>query len=395
MDRTFELEMVDELLDVLANPTHELTDRVHEEPTANYTCPERFVLERERLFQRMPIAAALSAELPEACSWKLFDETGVPIVLIRGEDEVVRGFLNVCGHRGARLVEQPRGTGKRMFCPFHAWSYKPDGSLAGVPAQQAFAGVCREDRALRPVEVREHLGIVWVVAKPGDTPMDLDAHLGPFAEELAKWDVGSWNYLETRVHEVPANWKITMDTFTEGYHVPVLHKDSIGALAAGGLNAYRAFGDHQRQVFAMKTLEELRGTPREQWNAFDELRLAFTYDIYPNTTFLMAGDHTEMYQTFPGATVDTSVCVHSLFSFEKAETEEQRGNFSTLFDFFFNLVEHEDFRVCAGIQKGLGSGAFDTHIYGRNEAMTQAMHLAYDRDLNEYRSRQDLGAGNG
>jgi phenylpropionate dioxygenase-like ring-hydroxylating dioxygenase large terminal subunit len=379
--------MVDELLDLLADPTVELTDQVHEEPVENYTDPRRFVLERERLFQRMPVVAALSGELPEPGSWKLFDETGVPIVLIRGEDEVVRGFLNVCGHRGARLVEEPRGTGKRLFCPFHAWSYKTDGSLAGVPAQKAFAGVCREDRALRPVEVREHLGIIWVVAKPSDTPMDLDAHLGPFAEELARWDIAGWHYVETRVHTIPANWKIAMDTFTEGYHIPVLHKDSIGAGAAGGLNAYQAFGDHQRQVFAMKSLEELRDTPREQWNAFDEWRFAFTYDIYPNTTFLVAGDHCEMYQTFPGDTVDTSVCLHSLFSFEKVDTEEERKHFSTMFDFFFNLVENEDFRVAAGIQRGLASGAFETHLYGRNEAMTQALHLAYQRDLDEYAAR--------
>ena len=54
----------------------------------------------------------------------------------------------------------------------------------------------------------------------------------------------------------------------------------------GGLNVYRAFGDHHRQVFAMKSLEELRGTPRATWNAFDEWRFAYTYVIYPNTTFL-------------------------------------------------------------------------------------------------------------
>jgi phenylpropionate dioxygenase-like ring-hydroxylating dioxygenase large terminal subunit len=381
MDRAFELEMVDELLEVLSAGTVEQTDRMHEEPVANYLDEHRFACEREWLFQRTPIAAALSGELTEPGSWKLFDETGVPIVLIRGEDGVARGFLNVCGHRGARLIEEPRGTGKRYFCPFHAWSYRPDGSLAGVPHQGSFEGVCREARSLRPVEVREHLGVIWVVAKPGDTPMDLDAHLGPFAEELAKWDIPSWHYLETRVHRVPANWKITMDTFTEGYHIPVLHKDSIGAGAAGGLNAYRAFGDHHRQVFAMKHLEELRTVPRDQWNAFDEWRFAFTYDIYPNTTFLVAGDRIEMFQTFPGQTVDSSVCLHSLFSFQKAVTEDELRYFREQFDFIFNLVENEDFRVSAGIQKGLASGAFDHHIYGRNEPMTQAMHLAYQRDL--------------
>jgi phenylpropionate dioxygenase-like ring-hydroxylating dioxygenase large terminal subunit len=381
MDRDFELEIVDELLEVLANPTQLQAEKIHEEPVENYLSVERFARERELLFQRMPMAAALSGELPGPGSWKLFDETGVPIVLVRGEDGVVRGFLNVCGHRGARLVEQPRGTARRLSCPFHAWSYRPDGSLAGIPAQQAFDGVCREERGLRPVEVREHLGIVWVVARPGDTPMDLDAHLGSFAGELALWDVGAWRYVETRTHQVPANWKITVDTFTEGYHIPVLHKDSLGAGAAGGLNTHRAFGDHQRLVFAMKTLEELRGTPRAEWNAFRDWRMAITYNIYPNVGFLIASDHIEMFQTFPGNTVDTSICLHSLFIHDEIESDDQRAELSAKFDFFFNLVEHEDFRVSAGIQRGLASGAFDTHVFGRCEPMTQAVHQAHQRDL--------------
>lgn len=381
MDRTFELEIVDELLEVLATREIVQADGVHEEPVANYLSEERFAAERDLLFARTPQAAALSGELAEPGSWKTLDHLGVPIVLVRGEDRVVRGFLNVCGHRGARLVEDERGTAKRLTCPFHAWAYKPDGTLAGVPGQQAFPGLCREERALRPVEVREHLGVVWVVATPTGTPMDLDAHLGPFAAELARWNAASWHFVETRVHTIRANWKLAMDTFTEGYHVPVLHKDTIGAQAAGALSAYRAFGDHHRMIFPMKTLEELRDKPREQWNAFEEWRFAFTYTIYPNTTFLIAGDHVEMFQTYPGPTVGTSVCLHSLFTFKKVTTDDERALYRTMFDFFFNLVETEDFRISAGVERGLRTGAVRTHVYGANEPMTQAMHRSYTRDL--------------
>ncbi|HEY1969016.1 MAG TPA: aromatic ring-hydroxylating dioxygenase subunit alpha [Pseudonocardia sp.] len=379
MERTFELEIVDELLDVLASKEIVQAAGVHREPVDNYTSEARFAAERDVLFGHTPQAVALSGELPEVGSFKTIDELGVPIVVVRGEDGVVRGFLNVCGHRGARLVEDQRGTARRLACPFHAWSYRPDGSLSGVPGQRAFPGLCRDERALRPVQTREHLGVVWVVVSDA-APMDLAAHLGPFADELARWEVSNWHYLETRVHTVPANWKIVMDTFTEGYHVPVLHKDTIGAQAAGALTAYRAFGDHHRMIFPMKTLAELRDQPRERWRAFAEWRFAITYTLYPNTTFLVAGDHAEMFQTYPGRTVDSSICLHSLFTFNPIG-EQEREHYRTLFDFFYNLVATEDFRISAGIERGLRTGAVTHHLYGANEPMTQAMHRAYTRDL--------------
>jgi phenylpropionate dioxygenase-like ring-hydroxylating dioxygenase large terminal subunit len=217
------------------------------------------------------------------------------------------------------------------------------------------------------------------MAAPGAAPLDLTAHLGPFADELALWDIAGWRHLETRTHQIPANWKIVTDTFTEGYHIPVLHKDSVGPMIAGGLNAYHAFGDHQREVFAMKSLEELRDVPREDRNAFVEGRMIFTYDIYPNTILQIGGDHAESYRIFPGDTVGSSVCVHSFFTYgepDSAEVEQHRQSF----EFFFNLVGREDFRIAAGIQKGLSTGAYDTHLYGRMEPATQVWRAAFQRD---------------
>ena len=388
MDRALELQIVDELLDVLANQTVDLVDTVREEPVTAYTDPELWSRERKRLFQRTPVVAALSAELPDPGSWKLFDESGIPIVLIRGDDGIVRGFLNVCGHRGARLVDEDRGQTRRLSCPFHGWSYKPDGSLVGVPRPSTFAGVCLQDRALRPVQVAEHLGMVWVVADPAGPPLDLPAHLGAFAEDLSKWDILRWRHLETRTHDIPANWKIVTDTFTEGYHIPVLHKGSVGPMIAGGLNAYRAFGDHQREVFAMKNLEELREVPREQRNAFAEGRIIFTYDIYPNTILQIGGDHAESYRVFPGEAVGSSMCVHSYFTLGETTDDEAEQHRQT-FDFFYNLVGQEDFKVAAGVQKGLHTGAYDTYLYGRMEPATQVWHAAFQRDTHAPQAAPD------
>ena len=387
MDRALELEIVDELLDVLAHQTVDLADGVREEPVSAYLDPDRWSRERTTLFRGTPVIAAHSTELPAPGDWALFDQTGVSIVLIRDDDGEVRGFLNVCGHRGAPLVEQPQGRARRLTCPFHGWSYKLDGTLAGVPRPSTFAGACLDTRALRSVPVVESHGLIWVVADPAEERLDLPAHLGSFADELARWDIPTWRHLETRTHHIAANWKIVTDTFTEGYHIPVLHKDSVGPMIAGGLNAYRAFGDHQREVFAMKNLEELRGVPRDRRQAFGENRMIFTYDIYPNTILQIGGDHAESYRIFPGDSVGSAICLHSFFTFGEPDEAELQQHRQT-FDFFFALVGQEDFRIAEGMQKGLSSGAYESCLYGRMEPAAQVWHAAFERDLRTSRDRR-------
>jgi choline monooxygenase len=390
MDRQLELQIAEDLLAELDNQTLTLTDSIHEEPVENYLSETRDRAEREVLFGRTPLMAALSRELPTAGSWKLFDEAGWPIVLVRGKDAVVRGFLNVCTHRGARVVEQARGKARKLSCPFHAWSFGLDGSLAGVPAKPAFAGMCQEERGLRPVQVREHLGAIWVVAHPDAPPMDLDKHLGPFAKELQLWNMGSWHFGKQLVHQVAANWKFTMDTFTEAYHVPVLHKASIGDVIPGSTSAYRQFEDHHRLVFPTKTISELRDRPREEWNPFDSWQMLLTYVVYPNVTFMVTGSHAEMYQTFPGATPNDSVCLHSVFSYQPIDADEIRADYAQRLQYFFDFVDNEDFRICRGAQKGMNSGAVNSFVFGRNEAGTQHLHRAYTRDVERHANRDNV-----
>lgn len=381
LDRKIELDVTDELLPILDNPPVAILDSTFEEPVENYFSEERFRLEQECLFREMPLLAALSCELPEPGSWKLFDETGVPIILIRGGDGVMRAFLNVCSHRGARLVSEPRGNKKRLSCPYHAWTFSTGGELLMVPAEEAFPDLCKQTRGLRPVQVREHLGTIWVVPNPDAPPMDLDAFLGPLSDQLAGLNMGAWHFGEMRVHTIAANWKVSMDTFTEGYHIPVVHKETIGTTLAGSATTCKTFGDHHRQVFPAQTLHELKNQPREQWKPFDEWRFILTYIIYPNASFMITGSHAEMYQTFPGPTVGTSITLHSVFSYEPLDTEEKRQAIRQKLAFFFEFVDREDFGICRGIERGLRSGAQKTFVFGKNEATTQHIHRAYTRDV--------------
>jgi len=169
----------------------------------------------------------------------------------------------------------------------------------------------------------------------------------------------------------------------EAYHIPNLHKDSVGLLAAGGLTVCARFGKHHRQTVAMKHLKEIADLPSEQLAPFSAGAIAFVYLIFPNSVLLFFGDHAEFFQVFPGDTVDTSVTLQSMFDYTPIETDERRANLKAVFDFFYGVVGGEDYRMAAGVQRMLNSTPDETFLLGRCEAITQAMHEDFQKLLSD------------
>jgi phenylpropionate dioxygenase-like ring-hydroxylating dioxygenase large terminal subunit len=383
MDRALELDAAKQLLDLLQHPTMAVADEMRELPASVYADEDRWRREREVLFGKLPLMAALAGELPNPGDWKLFEPPGTSIVLVRGDDGVVRGFRNACRHRGSLVIEQPRGSNRSFTCPYHSWTYDRQGALIGIPHAGTFEGICREQRGLFPVSVEERAGVIWVLPKSHGEPFDLAGHLGEFAPELERWNLGDLHFFEQRVHRVPANWKLAVDTFTEAYHIPNLHKDSVGLLAAGGLTVCARFGKHHRQTVAMKHLKEIADLPSEQSAPFTTGAIAFVYLIFPNSVLLFFGDHAEFFQVFPGDTVDTSVTLQSMLDYAPIETDERRANLKAVFDFFYGVVGGEDYRMAAGVQRMLNSTPDQTFLLGRCEAITQAMHEDFQKLLSD------------
>lgn len=380
MDRTLEMDVTRQLLELLDNPTMSTGADTLELPASDYTDPRRWSREKERLFGELPLVGGLSGELPEPGDWKLFEPPGVSIVLVRGDDGVVRGLRNSCRHRGAIVVEQPRGSNRSFTCPYHSWTYDRQGALVGIPQSETFPGICREQRGLYPVSVQERDGVIWVLPRSGGEPFDLNGHLGDFGPELARWNLGDLHFFEQRVHRVPANWKLALDTFTEAYHIPNLHKGTVGLLAAGGLNLTTAFGRHHRQTLAMKHLKDIREVPGDRWEPFATGAIAFVYIVFPNTMLLLFGDHVEVVQVFPGDTIDTSVTLQSMFDYAPIESEDRKASMSAVFDFFYNVIAGEDYRMAAGVQRMLSSSPpEETFLLGRCESVTQALHRSFQQ----------------
>lgn len=197
-------------------------------PTGRYVDPEFFALEREHLFGRTWLFAGHESEWPDPGSYRQFTRSGAPIVIVRGEDGVLRAFYNACRHRGAPVTRDECGTARRLTCQYHSWSYGTDGVLKAVPDARSFAGLDTGELGLVPVRCETWEGWVFVAESP-DGP-SLAEFLGPVCDQMVDIDGPSMRLVGTQVHHLACNWKLMVDAFLEVYHVRTVHPDNAALL---------------------------------------------------------------------------------------------------------------------------------------------------------------------
>jgi phenylpropionate dioxygenase-like ring-hydroxylating dioxygenase large terminal subunit len=197
-------------------------------PAGRYRDPDLFALERERVWQRTWLFAAHASELPAAGDHVVFERSGAPIVLVRGNDGEVRAFYNSCRHRGAPVVRDRCGTSRRLTCQYHSWSYDLTGELKAVPDARSFAGLDMADLGLVPVRCETWEGWVFVNEDAGAPP--LTDFLGPLCDQMKEVDGPSLRKIGTQSHHVAANWKAMVDAFLEVYHIRTVHPDNAALL---------------------------------------------------------------------------------------------------------------------------------------------------------------------
>ena len=149
---------------------------------------------------------------------------GVPVVMVRGDDQVLRAFANTCSHRFTEVMEG-EGTCRRMRCPFHAWTYALDGTLIGAPSMGNAEDFDPADHGLHEFSVAERLGFTFISLE--DSPPAIDDWLGDAAGVLARWELDSMVTTRRREFTVDCNWKAFAEVFNEYYHLPYVHPGSI------------------------------------------------------------------------------------------------------------------------------------------------------------------------
>ena len=376
-----QLEQAHKLLTYLETRTTAMADGVYRNDVSDYTSLQQLTREREVFFKRGPLNIGLSCLLPSAGDYMTHDYPGFPILLVRQHDGSLRAFLNVCRHRGARVAEGCGGGARGFSCPYHAWRYGLDGRLLARPDERSFTEIDKSTRGLRDLPAVEKYGMIWLSPTPGAS-FDIDAVLGGIERDLAAYGLESYHHYETRVLNRRVNWKIVVDTFLETYHLSALHQKTVHPILHANLATFDSFGRNLRMIGARRTIEKLRELPEAQWNLIPYSAVICV--LFPNTVFIMQGDHVETWHVFPvGNHADESVMYVSLYTPEQATTDSARRHWDRNMELLIATVDKEDFPVSEGIQRGFYSGAQDEVLFGRNEPALQHFHKSVKAALAE------------
>jgi Rieske 2Fe-2S family protein len=337
-------------------------------PAALYTSPEILRLEQEGLFARMWLCVGREADIPAPGDYFTHEVARDSIIVARGGDGVVRAFYNVCRHRGARLLDEPCGKGlSRVVCPYHAWTYKLDGSLAQVPRMDE--GFRREAFSLVPVKLGTYAGFIFLNLDDAAEP--LESYLADLPD-LARFRMAELRLGKRIEYEVNANWKLICENYSECYHCPGVHPQlfrisdniarhdrvqEIGACFNGGPMMLRA-GIETMSMSGRRTAPIIPGLKP------DDHRFVYYYVIYPNLLLSPHPDYVLTHTAWPVAPGRTKIVCEFLFTQEALA----RPDFDpTDMVEFWDVTNRQDWGLCERAQLGAQSRGYRPGPYQPSE----------------------------
>ena len=345
-------------------------------PAKNYCEPAIFELEVSRIFHRVPLLLAATAEMPDPGDFKTMTAAGVPLLISRGQDGEVRAFINSCSHRGTAVAMEPTGNARRFVCPYHGWTFSQKGELMGIASADDFGEIDRSCYGLTPLRVTERAGLIWGILDPKST-LSFDAFLAGYDRLLEHFGFKDWYFFSSRVIDGP-NWKIAYDGYLDFYHLPVLHKNTFGEAMSNQANYY-AWGPHQRVQAPTRDLEVFENTPAADWPI--DAMLSGVWTIFPHVSiasFQGGGRAVMISQLLPGDVVGESTTTQ-IYLMEKAPDEAQAKEAHDQFEFLKFVVKEEDYATGFRQQIALKNGGRDHVLFGENEGGAQRFHTWVDQ----------------
>lgn len=372
MDHPTQVRLANELLRLIDGHDTSQAESFAVNPVSTYTCPEHLAREQLRLFRSGPLLMGLSLELPGPGDYLTDDLSGVPIAIVRLADGSLSAFINVCRHRGARLLEGNGTLAGSMICPYHGWLYDLHGHLKKLTPGGAFLGLdCAERNLTRLVVVEQH-GLIWVSPSPAH-PVEPVAPLGGLKQEIATYHFEDFVlYQRLQLHK-SFNWKIVIETFLENWHFPFVHRNTVLSIFLPSVSLFEAFGRHGRLIMPRRSILQMRDKPVEQWNLLEHSLVI--YWLFPNTLLLWQRDHLESWQVYPAQErADRCTAQVSLYTPRAATSARERAYWNKNMALLIETVDGEDFAISERIQPGLRSGAQACLTFGRNEPALQHFH---------------------
>ncbi len=186
-----------------------------------YTDPAIYELELDKVIYRNWIFAGHESQLPEPGDFRVLNVAGESAIVVRGSDGELKGFANVCRHRGSLVCLEEKGHTDKFSCPYHGWMYDIDGHL--FAARDMPDDFDMESHSLKTVSVETVHGLIFVCFT--DEPLSLDGCRQDLAEPMAMFDFENLRVAATKSYEIPANWKLSIENYQECYHCATAHPE--------------------------------------------------------------------------------------------------------------------------------------------------------------------------
>ena len=318
-------------------------------PSSWYVHPAYHDIDRRKVFSRTWQYVGSSSRLAAHGDYLTDTIAGNPVVIIRNKEGELRGYFNVCKHRGGPLAMDACGNSKVLQCKYHGWTYLLDGSLRGVPRFDRTELFDKKDFGLTPVALREWQGLIFACLDPDAAP-PFEEVLEGISERIAPMDLRALEFHRRDTYDVKANWKVYVDNYLEGYHIPLVHPDLMSVLD------FRSYTTDTSRHYSLQSSplsgDNIYGSKEDE---------AFYYFIYPNI----------MLNILPGR-------------LQVNRVDSVRSNFcSTMFDYYYepvpqdagalqeretriqndlefsDQVQAEDIEICEHVHAGLASQAYD------------------------------------
>jgi choline monooxygenase len=335
-------------------------------PARCYVEPAAFERDRRAVFARSWQSVARSAQVAGPGDHVVADIAGVPLLIVRDADGVLRALHNVCRHRAGPLATCDGRGARTLVCRYHGWTYALDGRLLRALDMDDAAGFDPAAVRLPDAEVGEWQGLVF--AALGEVP-PLEAVLGPVALRLGDVALASHAFAHRVDYELACNWKTYVDNFLEGYHLPLVHPELNRML------------DYRHYATETGPWHSLQSSPLDGSNGPWASGEALYFFVWPNLMLNVLPGRVQVNRVIPLGPERCRVEFDYHYLPDSAATHVDDEAFS-------DLVQQQDIAICEQVQRGLASGSY--HAGRLNPRRESGVH--HFHELLRAAWRDDAGA---
>jgi choline monooxygenase len=355
---------------MLSKPLHldvnEQIECAHTLASRFYTDPAILAVERARIFQR---TWQLVGTLQQSCgeiggvlrtisdreSYFTAEVAGEPIIVVRDKQGTLRAFSNVCRHRAGPIA---LGSGCKhvLRCQYHGWTYTLEGKLIGTPDTDGVEFFDRSTMGMVPLRVETWDQFIFVNFDAAASP--LADFLGQIPQQAAGFEFARLQFAERRDYVIDCNWKVYVDNYLEGYHIPIAHPGLMKELDYAN---YRTdtFRYHSQQFAPIRAMHDSDSGERF-YKPGSGLQEALYFWIFPNLMLNIYPDNISTNLIVPLSQDKTLTIFEWFFHDLKSQANQERIARAIAFS---DEVQQEDITLCTNVQKGLHSATYDRGRY--------------------------------